>query len=425
MWAVGSVNIDVWEFHSRHVKTKNSHVKPGFRKGKKLRKGMKSHCRLRLTPLKLATALARSGTTLAPGEPTGFLRTLRSYLQVQEFCTGSNRTLGAAPSTLRKLRDSTRTALAGEFGQALTWLIASEHFKQSTIVDFGRGCSLLTPQVPPPGSSDRRPDYLTSSAGLDEVSIFESKGSLALTVDDVNWKEGIVTGLAQAEEGRKRLRANNFNGTIKRELAVSFALTEDSRSTVVFADPEDDDNTPLPESSRRPLALEHLASWASAGGASSVAELFRSASPQSPLIPIIDEWPTVELGSRKMKLLVPPPLITRESEVFPPWPTDTLQLIDGQILRSVVTGDLSSSADAISSYREAMGHFTAEEEERGGAIFSDGTAYLRPKGPQPSDRSSTSLLDSLSKFIEFTTAIDEFAHSHLSEPFLNSLVPSR
>ena len=47
----------------------------------------------------------------------------------------------ATAGLIGHLRDSTRTALAGDLGQAFTWLLAVEHFKNTAVVDFGRGCS--------------------------------------------------------------------------------------------------------------------------------------------------------------------------------------------------------------------------------------------------------------------------------------------
>jgi hypothetical protein len=178
MWLHGNAQLDVWEFASSHVRKRKTHVVPGWTPAGNFRSGIVAKHRLTVAPTKMMAALARSGATLSPDATVGFWRGAGAVARFQESCAKSGVNMIATPGLLDHLRDSTRTALAGDLGQAFAWLLALEHFNNAAVVDFGRGCTLLNPPVPRPISSDSRPDFMALAAPSSKIALFESKGTI-------------------------------------------------------------------------------------------------------------------------------------------------------------------------------------------------------------------------------------------------------
>lgn len=381
MWIRGAATLDVWEFYSTHVATPHTKVVPGVTASGALRKGIKARHSLKVGPLKMTAALARSGATLSPNEAAGFWRALGAVARFQEACTISNGQMMATAGLLDLLRDSTRTALAGDLGQAFSWLLAIEHFKNSAVVDFGRGCSLLSPGVPSPGLNVSRPDFMASSAPWAKISLFESKGTIRTSLDDVDWRDGLVGGLAQTKSGATWLANHNYAGAVSQQLAVVFALIEGSSSAAAFADPEDSTPDELPASTRLALVRAHFGAWAAAGGSLDLAaDLWNPTVESSSLRERIEWLEEVSFRERPM-LLIPetPPGLSLSP--FGP----TLHLVDAAALRALGAGDLSEVSECIETFRRAFEgpphtdlEGVPEKADRSlpeSAVFADGTVY--------------------------------------------------
>lgn len=383
MWLHGKAELDVWEFESAHVTTPRTHVVPGLTAAGKLRKGIKHRHRLEVGPVKMMAALARSGATLSPDATVGFWRAAGAAARFQEACTRSGRNMLATAGLIGHLRDSTRTALAGDLGQAFTWLLAVEHFKNTAVVDFGRGCSLLSPAVPGPGLGDQRPDFMASSVPWTKIALFESKGTIQTSLDEVQWRDGLAGGLDQTSSGDRWLTAHGQAGVVSQQLAVSFALVEQPCSAAAFADPEDPTPGELPASSRLALVRAHFGAWAAAGGGVALAErLWHPEVAASVLEESIAPLPTVVLRNRPMRLLMPDePLGGLPALRFPffPYPlyAPTLHLVDEAVLQAVATGELDLIAESIDAFRRAFQEPGEENAEgaRERATFADGTVY--------------------------------------------------
>jgi len=341
----------------------------------------------------MMAALARSGATLSPDATVGFWRAAGAAARFQEACTRSGRTMVATAGLIGHLRDSTRTALAGDLGQAFTWLLAVEHFKNTAVVDFGRGCSLLSPAVPRPGLGDKRPDFMASSVPWTKIALFESKGTIQTSLDEVQWRDGLAGGLAQTSSGDTWLTAHGQAGVVSQQLAVSFALVEQPGSAAAFADPEDPTPGELPASSRLALVRAHFGAWAAAGGGVALAErLWRSEVAASIIEESIAPLPTVVLRNRRMRLLMPDELPAGPPALwFPFFPYSqcaTLHLVDEAVLQAVATGELNLIAESIDAFRRAFQEHGEEDTEgaRERATFADGTVYTSEFDPDLSFR---------------------------------------
>lgn len=272
MWLRKIVRLDCWEFEESQVLAPLAHVVPGITKTGRPRAGGKGRRRLHLSPCMLAVGLARSGATLAPNEPVGFWRAQAAFARVQEACIEFRGELRATPDPLHLLRDSTRTGLAGELGQAITWLFAVCELKLPHIMDFGRACSQVL-NIPSPGANDTRPDYLAASRNA--AVILESKGMIHLHTDNTQWKPSLRTGLLQTNAGSDWISRHGCSIPVSNEYAVAFALVEKDRSEVAFVDPQIHDGSLSNRHAQR-FMRGHIAAWAASSGLMPLAVLLNA-----------------------------------------------------------------------------------------------------------------------------------------------------
>lgn len=237
--------VSFWEFENSHVTTSGARVVPRPKNGGKLRKGCLGMVPVVVNTLKLTMALARSGATLAPDQRTGFWRALGAYARIREACLWHGDELRARPHLLQTLRDSSRTALAGDLGQAMTWLYATEKLKMSAVVDFGVGCGLLATPVPGPKTFNKRPDFMAAKGALTAVILLESKGMILEQASDTSWRGGLADGLEQTAAGCDWLKLHGSATVVANKYAVSFALVEKGPSLAVVVDPPEDTGTEL------------------------------------------------------------------------------------------------------------------------------------------------------------------------------------
>lgn len=395
MWLRGKATLDVWEFDSAHVTTPGTHVVPGLTLGGKLKKGIKNRHRVDVGPVEMMAALARSGATLSPNATVGFWRAAGAAARFQEACRRSGGDMLATAGLIGHLRDSTRTSLAGDLGQAFTWLLAVQHFNNTAVVDFGRGCSLLSPAVPGPGHGNQRPDFMASPVPWTKIALFESKGTIMERLGKVKWRDGLAEGLDQTSSGDKWLSNHGQAGLVSQELAVYFALVEQSGSAAAFADPEDPTPGELPVSSRLALVRAHFGAWAAAGGGVALAErLWHPEVAVSVLEERTAPLPTVMLRNRPMRLLMPDglpggPLARRFPFLLGLPCAPTLHLIDEAVLRAVVLGEIDQIAESVDGFRRAFEQPGGDDAEDAGerATFADGTVYTSAFDPDLSPSS--------------------------------------
>jgi hypothetical protein len=286
----------------------------------------------------------------------------------QEACERQGHALHATPDITLTLRDSSRTALAGDLGQAITWLLAIDHFKNNAVVDFGRGCQIISKSCPVPGSSNTRPDFMASAAAAPWgcVSLFESKGTITKKIKNSGWCTDIKNGLAQTLAGEMWLSNNGHKGIVSKKLSVAFALAEEEPSKIVFADPEEQVHQPLTRDTQIALIRNHFGAWASAGGALELAEAMYTGVTGTELLRLIDDLPTIMFRDRRMKVALPG-IAMRFHPCFPGF-----HAADEVILRDLSEENLDGLASSVESFRNLM----MRTKDQYQTLFADGTALF-------------------------------------------------
>lgn len=377
MWFLGGAIIKATEYESAHASTRHSHLLPGLWPSGKMRKGSIAVHDISVTPGKIIGAFARSGATLCSNSTIGFWRAAGATARFQEAVRRVKTEVRASENLIASLRDSTRTALSGELGQAMTWLLAIDHFCSSSVIDFGNGCTQLG--VVSPGPEDMRPDFMASIIPFFGVALFESKGSIINSTSKFRWAPDIKYGLTQTGAGRDWLAVHGIPGYVSRELSVSFALSETDASTIVFADPDEPQVKPLTDSQKLAFLRSHFAAWATAGGALNLARALYGDRSGSDIIKMVNDLPRIERGGRGMLVAS---VDTRIDYL-------TLGRIshgaDEGVLRAVAEGNLDSYVEELRKFRMMLD----EQEEalipvRYGrlrnnmrdALFKDGTVAI-------------------------------------------------
>ena len=339
-------NVSFWEFENSHVTTSGAHVVPTLKNDGKLRKGCIDEAPVVVSVLKLTTALARSGATLAPDQRTGFWRSLAAYARIREACLWSGNELHAQPHLLRTLRDSSRTALAGDLGQAMTWLYATEKLKMSAVVDFGAGCGLLAAPIPGPKAFDKRPDFMAARGALTSIVLLESKGMILEQASDASWRSGLEDGLEQTAAGAKWLKSHGSAAVVANKYAITFGLVEKGPSLAVVVDPPEEPGVELETNQRLALLRHHVANWAVAAGEFELAAALVDSEKARESIRLVDSLPEDE------RFGVPLRLGMRSRNL--PWFCygGPIHFISSDLIRAVAENSLEGALSAIATFND-------------------------------------------------------------------------
>lgn len=340
--------VGFWEFENSHVTTRGARVVPRTTNSGKLRKGCLREVPVAVSALKLTMALARSGATLAPDQRTGFWRALAAYARIREACLWQGNELRARPHLLQTLRDSSRTALAGDLGQAMTWLYATEKLKMSAVVDFGVGCGLLAAPVPGPKTFNKRPDFMASKGALTDVVLLESKGMILRQASDTSWRGGLVDGLEQTAAGCDWLKRHGSAAVVANKYAVSFGLVEQGPSLAVVVDPPEETGPELDAPRQLALLRHHVASWALAAGEFELAAVLVAPEQTRERMRLVESLPesdrhgvAVKLGIQSRRL----PLLRNVGPVH---------LISSDLIRAVAQNNLEGALGAIAAFNDGL-----------------------------------------------------------------------
>jgi hypothetical protein len=111
------------------------------------------------------------------------------------------------------LRDSTRTGRAGDFGQALGWLITQQILGLPFVVDYEQFCKAVNHQH---HGANRRPDYV-AFASLDATTftLVECKGRWytdAARSTRADWRTALNDAHAQCQSGCKHFTGRRVLG---------------------------------------------------------------------------------------------------------------------------------------------------------------------------------------------------------------------
>ncbi|WP_146165859.1 hypothetical protein [Stenotrophomonas panacihumi] len=330
-----------------------------------------------MNALKLTMALARSGATLAPNQRTGFWRALSAYARVREACLWQGNELRAQPHLLQTLRDSSRTALAGDLGQAMTWLYATEKLKMSAVVDFGVGCGLLAAPVPAPKAFNKRPDFMAATGALKDVVLLESKGMILEHASGTSWRSGLADGLEQTTAGVDWLNLHGSTAVVANKYAVSFGLVEKGPSLAVVVDPPAKTGTELDAPKQLALLRHHAASWALAAGEFELAAALVDPEQTRERMQLVELLPEVGRHGVAVKVGLQSRRERWYEHVRP------VHFISSDLIRAVARNDLEGALAAIAAFnsrpgtsantREMFGIVDRTEEE-GFVALPDGTA---------------------------------------------------
>lgn len=369
-------SVSFWEFENSHVIKSGAHVVPTLKSDGRFRKGCLGEIPVVVSRLKLVMALARSGATLAPDQRTGFWRALAAYARIREACLWSGNELHAQPHLLNTLRDSSRTALAGDLGQAMTWLYATEELKMCAVVDFGVGCRLLAAPIPGPKAFNKRPDFMAAKGALTKIVLLESKGMILKQANDASWRSGLEDGLSQTTEGTNWLKSHGSAAVVANKYAVSFGLVEKGPSLAVVVDPPGESGRELDAIQQLDLLRHHTANWALAAGEFELAAALVDPEQGSERRRLVNLMPEVEQRGITVKLGV--------RSRIPPWLWygAPIHFISSDLIRAVADNSLEGALEAIAAFNnrssltveapstsEAVGN----TEDDGVVVLPDGT----------------------------------------------------
>lgn len=341
--------VGFWEFQNAHVTTSGARVVPRLKSGGKLRKGCLGVDPIVVHALKLTMALARSGATLAPDQRTGFWRAMAAYARIREACLWKGNELRAQPHLLQTLRDSSRTALAGDLGQAMTWLYATEKLKMSAVVDFGVGCGLLAAPVPGPKTFNKRPDFMAATGALTNVVLLESKGMILEEASNTSWRGGLVDGLEQTTAGSDWLALHGSAALVTNKYAVSFGLVEKGPSLAVVVDPPEETGPQLDPLKKLVLLRHHAASWALAAGEFELAAALVAPEQTRERLRLVESLPEDERHGVAVKLGIQSRRVPRF------WNVGPVHLISSDLIRAIAENNLEGALGAIAAFNERPG----------------------------------------------------------------------
>lgn len=229
---------------------------------------------LKVSPLGLAVAVARSGVCSWQNGGDGLLLFFHAQQAVSRVlaCTdfSNNQELRARPGLHSLRRDSDRTSIASEFGQALSWLVAMKEWKASALVDFETVESALPFPSLRSGRSKKKPDFAAFRGA--SMFLLECKGALRKGHDKAPWKEALKKADAQLKSGRSHLaRFVHPN----EEAATSFVLSETKRSRGVFfcRKPPPPAQSRGTQPSEQRILAKHYWYWALSAGDIELAEV--------------------------------------------------------------------------------------------------------------------------------------------------------
>lgn len=373
--------VTFWEYDRTHVNTMRAHVLPSAAGSGRLRKGCLNSSDVVVGDLKLSVALARSGATLAPDKRVGFWRAMAAYARVREACLWQGNELRARPHLLATLRDSSRTALAGDLGQAITWLYATEKLKMSAVVDFGTGCGLLSTPAPAPKSFNKRPDFMASKGPIKNIVLLESKGVIVKQASDVSWRSDLVEGLGQTAAGAGWLSSHGSSAIVMNKYAIGFGLVETGPSVAVVVDPPERADSSIGDDMSLAFLRNHVSNWALAAGQFRLAVALERPGATREKHDRVDQLHDVEVQGKRMKG-------GRYSGVHPPFcPVGPIHLISTDLIHAIARDDLDGALDAISSFNTPLtGGDSIELEPQGdeAELIEDGPfgrrSFLLPDG---------------------------------------------